>query len=146
MLLPDVNVLINTHRRNGPEFHAYQQWFADLLASDSAFGISELVLSGFVRIVTNPQVFSRPTPLRLALAFAAELRTHPRSVIIRPGDLHWDIFSDLCRKTDAAANRIPDAYFAAMAIESGCIWVTADKHFNQFPGLRCQHPLTGRKP
>ena len=34
-----------------------------------------------------------------------------------------------------------DAYFAALAIESGSEWITADRGFARFPGLRWRHPL-----
>lgn len=34
-----------------------------------------------------------------------------------------------------------DAYFAALAIESGAEWVTADHDYARFPGLRWSHPL-----
>lgn len=35
----------------------------------------------------------------------------------------------------------PDAYFAAMAIESGCEWITTDRNYGKFKGLRWRHPL-----
>jgi hypothetical protein len=36
---------------------------------------------------------------------------------------------------------VPDAYFAALAIESGCDWITTDRDFARFKGLRWRHPL-----
>ena len=33
-------------------------------------------------------------------------------------------------------NRIPDAYHAALAIEHGCTWVTLDRGFAAYSGLR----------
>ena len=33
-------------------------------------------------------------------------------------------------------NRIPDAYHAALAVEHGCEWVTLDRGFSAYPGLR----------
>ena len=33
-------------------------------------------------------------------------------------------------------NRIPDAWHAALAIEHGCEWVTLDRGFAAYPGLR----------
>jgi predicted nucleic acid-binding protein len=38
-------------------------------------------------------------------------------------------------------NLIPDAYLAAIAIESGAEWITTDRDFTRFPGLRVRHPL-----
>jgi predicted nucleic acid-binding protein len=42
---------------------------------------------------------------------------------------------------DTAGNGIPDAFLAAIAIENGATWITADRGFSRFPGLRWQHPL-----
>jgi predicted nucleic acid-binding protein len=36
---------------------------------------------------------------------------------------------------------VPDAYLAALAIESGSEWITTDRDFSRFPGLRWRHPL-----
>jgi predicted nucleic acid-binding protein len=57
------------------------------------------------------------------------------------GDRHWDIFAALCRKTRARGNHIPDAFLAALAIESGSEFVTADRGFARNPELRWRHPL-----
>jgi hypothetical protein len=51
------------------------------------------------------------------------------------------VFANLCRKASAKGNLIPDAYLAALAIESGSEWITADRDFSRFPGLRWRHPL-----
>ena len=39
-------------------------------------------------------------------------------------DRHWGIFTDLCAEARAKGNLVQDAWFAALAIESGCEWVT----------------------
>ncbi|MEV4174431.1 PIN domain-containing protein [Nonomuraea sp. NPDC049709] len=36
---------------------------------------------------------------------------------------------------------MPDAYLAALAIEHGCEFVTCDKDFARFQGLRRRSPL-----
>src|SRR5664279_1383813 len=57
------------------------------------------------------------------------------SVVVRPGDLPWPIFAELCAKTPARGNLVPDAYLAAMAIESGATSVTRDRGFARFTGI-----------
>jgi toxin-antitoxin system PIN domain toxin len=108
---------------------------------DEAYGVSELVLSGFVRVVTHAKVFNKPSPLADALAFADQLREPPHRVRVEPGARHWDLFCGLCRESGARGNLVPDAYLAAMAIESGCEWITTDHDFSRFSGLRWRHPL-----
>ncbi|MEN8376929.1 MAG: PIN domain-containing protein, partial [Gemmatimonadota bacterium] len=58
-----------------------------------------------------------------------------------PGPRHWSIFRDLCEAVDARGNLVPDAYLAALAIENGAEWITTDRDFTRFPGLRMRHPL-----
>jgi predicted nucleic acid-binding protein len=36
----------------------------------------------------------------------------------------------------------PVAALAALAIESGSEWISTDRDFSRFPGLRWRHPLT----
>jgi predicted nucleic acid-binding protein len=64
-----------------------------------------------------------------------------RCVAVQPGPRHWTIFDDLCRKSKAAGNLVPDAWFAALAIESGCEWITNDRDYARFPGLRWREPF-----
>lgn len=109
---------------------------------DAAFGMSELVLSSFVRLITNPRIFNIPSTLDEAFAATDRLRTHAQCVLVSPGPMHWEIFAKLCRGGGAKGDLITDAYLAALAIESGCEWITTDRDFSRFPGLRWKHPLT----
>jgi uncharacterized protein len=60
---------------------------------------------------------------------------------LAPGERHWSIFAELCRRTGAVGNVVPDAFLTALALEQGATWVTADRTFARFPGLRRRHPL-----
>ena len=122
----------------------YQQWLEGILKSGQPYGISDHVLSGFLRVVTHPRVFTKPSPVREALEFVRQIREQPNCRPIGPGLRHWQIFTDLCQSLSAAGNLIPDVWFAALAIESDCEWITTDRDYGQFPGLRWRHPLTGR--
>ena len=141
MLLPDVNVLVYAHREDAPDYTQYRAWLEDPLNSDHAYGMAELVLSGFLRIVTPSRIFNPPSPLASALRFVEEVRRPAHCVIVRPGPRHWGIFTRLCRTVNAKGNLIPDAYFAALALESGSEWITTDRDFSRFPQLRWRHPF-----
>ena len=141
MRLVDVNVLVYAHRLDVPRHQDYAGWLHDLLAGQEPYGISGLVLSGFLRVVTNPRVFKQPTPMEAALDFAGLVRSQPNHVPVEPGQRHWDIFTGLCRSAGVKGNLVPDAYLAALAIESGSEWITTDRDFSRFPGLRWRHPL-----
>jgi hypothetical protein len=51
----------------------------------------------------------------------------------RPGD-------PSCREARAAGNLVQDAWFAALAIESGCEWITTDRDYARFAGLKWRAP------
>ena len=141
MILPDVNVLVYAHRQDTPDHGLYRNWFEDVLTGGQSFGVAELVLSGFLRIVTSPRIFLRPSPLEAAFQFVHEVRDRPNCVLVAPGERHWTIFEQLCRECRARGNLIPDAYHAALAIESGSEWITTDRDYARFRGLRWRHPL-----
>jgi uncharacterized protein len=141
MVLPDVNVLVYAHRMDAPNHSPYRRWLEACVGSDHAYGMADLVLAGFLRVVTHPNVFTPPSPLESALRFALELRTQTNCVVVAPGPRHWDIFVRLCSVAGVKGNLIPDAYLAALAIESGSEWITTDRDFSRFPGLRWRHPL-----
>ena len=142
MILPDVNVLIYAFREDSPDHARYREWLRSVTDSDQAFGMSDLVQSGVLRIATHPRIFTPPTTPEDALAFVAAVRGSPNCVPISPGPRHWGIFMRLCRETGARGNGVPDAYLAALAIESGSEWITADHGFARFRGLRWRPPFT----
>lgn len=140
MILPDVNVLVYAYRQDAPRHERYRHWLEGVLAGREAYGVSDLVLWGFVRVVTHPRVFSPPSPTAHALEFAEVLRGHPNCVHVAPGERHWNIFIGLCRDAGVRGNLVPDAYLAALAIESGSEWMTSDRDYGRFPGLRWRDP------
>ena len=141
MHILDVNVLIRSHRHDSEDHPRYRAWLEALASGPEAFGLSDLACSGFLRIVTNPRAYKLPTPLETALEFLDGPRRQPNCVILSPGARHWDVFTDLCRAVGARGNLVADAYFAALAIESGGEWITTDGDFARFPGLRWRRPF-----
>lgn len=140
MQLADVNVLVYAFRKDSPDHADHRRWLDDMVTSREPFAVSESVLASVLRLVTNPRVFKVVTPLAEALAFADAILAQPRAVIVRPGADHWSIFTELCRSADARGNLVTDAWLAALAIEHGCEFITADRDFARFEGLRWRHP------
>jgi toxin-antitoxin system PIN domain toxin len=141
MLLVDVNVLINAFRRDRADHIHHRQRVDDMVNGDEAYAVSDFVINGFLRIVTNGRIYNTPDPIEDALEFAATVRNQPHAVVVNPGPRHWEIFERLCRESSAKAKLVPDAYLAALAIEHGCEFVTCDGDFAKFKGLRSRHPL-----
>lgn len=139
MQLPDVNVLIYAHREDAPEHERYAAWLKALVEADEPFALADVVLSGFLRITTNPKIFDPPTPMKKALAFCEGLVQWPRAVFVTASRRHWDLFVGLCGEFQGSL--VADAYLAALAIEHGCELITTDSDFARFSGLRWRHPL-----
>lgn len=137
----DVNVLVYAHRADVDRHAEYRGWLDEARTAHEPLGVSSVVLSGFVRVVTHPKVFREPTPLDVALEFAGALRGSPAAVTVEPGARHWSIFEELCRLVEAHGNGVPDAYLAALAIENGATWYSADRSFARYPTLRWRHPF-----
>ena len=141
MILSDVNILLYAHRSDAADHSRFRAWLNAIVKGPTRYGVSEIVLSGFVRIVTNSRIYDPPTPLDQALEFCEFVREGREAVIVAPGPHHWEIFADLCAATQAKAGLVADAYLAALAIESNCELITLDRDFARFPGLRWRQPF-----
>jgi toxin-antitoxin system PIN domain toxin len=138
--MPDVNVLIYAHREESAQHERYAEWLTELCTGTEPFALSELVLQGFLRIVTNSRIFDPPSSSEQAFLFIDALLAQPGCIRIRPGARHWEIFRQICKDPGVRGKLVADAAHAALAIESGCVWVSADTDFARFaPALRWQH-------
>lgn len=117
-----------------------RDWLERRAAADEPTAIPDVVMSGFIRVVTHPRVFARPSTLEDALTVTEQLRGLPSFVALTPGPRHWGIFTRLCTEARATGNLIPDAYLGAIAIEAGAEIVSADSDFARLPGVRWRRP------
>lgn len=141
MIACDVNVLLNAQNSALDRHSDYHRWLEEALNGPEPVGVPNLVLSGYLRVVTDPRLFPRALSPDHALRAAEVIRGAPAYVPLEPGPGHWDAFTDLCRTAETRGDRVPDAYLAAIAVEHGCDWVSADRGFARFPRLRWRHPL-----
>ena len=141
MTLLDVNILVGAHREDAEQHREIRSWLESALREPAGIAVSELALSGCLRVITHPKIFKQPTPLALALEFLEDFRARDEVHVLGPGPGHWKIFIDLCRRGDARGNLVPDEFHAALAMELGCEWLTLDRGFARFPGLKFRHPL-----
>jgi toxin-antitoxin system PIN domain toxin len=104
--------------------------------------MANVVLSGFIRIVTHRGIFSPPSTMAQALEFAAAIRDRGNCVAVNPGQRHWQLFREFCSLPDVKAGLVADAYLAALAVEHGCEFATLDGDFARFsPPLRLHRPF-----
>lgn len=143
MILPDVNVLVLAHRTDQDDHDAMRAWLESEVNSERPFALADVAVSGYLRIVTNPRIYRRPTALKTAVAFVDGLVEQPTCLPVAAGARHWTILRGLLRDADARGNLVPDAHLAAIAMEHGATVATRDRGFARFPDLRWMDPLSG---
>lgn len=140
MILADVNVLVYAFRKDTAQHPVCKPWLDKVITADARFGLSPLVLSAVARITTNPRIFRDPSPIDEVFAYCDNLLNQPHCEIVRPGERHWTLFTRLCIDTGTRGPRITDAWFAALAIEHACTWITYDRDYARFPDLDWREP------
>jgi toxin-antitoxin system PIN domain toxin len=138
--LPDVNIFVHAFRRDSTDHELCRTWLVQRLRGADSLAVSPHALAGFVRVVTHLRVFRHPSRLNEALGFCEQLLGSAACMTVQPGAHHWGIFTSLCRVTNAVGNDIPDTWFAALAIENDCCWITLDRGFARFPDLQLSAP------
>lgn len=140
LVVPDVNVLVYAFRSDSPDHDAYADWLNGALRADRV-GVADTILSGFVRIVTHPRIYTEPTPLGAALAYVRHLLNSPNTDWLRQGPSAWEKFDALASEDVAVrGNLVPDAHIAALCLTNGARLATRDRGFARFPGLKSFDP------
>jgi toxin-antitoxin system PIN domain toxin len=140
VILPDVNVLIYAFRQDAPHHGLCRPWLEAVLNDEAKFALSLFALSAVVRITTQTKTLYNPSTLDEAFRFCAHLVDRPNCQIVEPTEKHWGIFKRLCVETNTRGRHVTDAWYAALAIEWGCEWITMDRDFARFPGLKWSMP------
>ena len=141
MILPDVNVLIYAFRADSKDHARFKAWLEDVVNGPAAYAISPQVLASVARICTHPRIFAQPSSRDEVLEFCDALLGQPNATVVVPGERHWPLFEKLCRAANATGNIVQDAWNAALAIEAGCEWLTTDRDYARFTGLKWRSPF-----
>jgi uncharacterized protein len=136
LICPDVNVLISAFRTDSSRHRVCKLLLESEIASGRPFAIAPLALSAVIRITTTARFHLQPSTTAEAISFADALLSSPNCVVVEPGRRHWEIFKDLLITANARSKLVPDAHYAALAIEHGCEWITLDRDFGKFKGLK----------
>ncbi len=143
MILPDVTVLVLAHRADQHDHRRMLGWLESEVNSGRPFVLADVVVSGVLRIITNPKIYRHPTTLEKAIAFVDGLLAQPTCLPLAAGDRHWRILRGLLVDADARGNVVPDAHIAAIALEHGATVATRDRGFARFERLSWFDPLAG---
>ncbi len=130
-MTPDVNVLVAASRQDHVHHIPALTWLEEALVGSAAgqsLTILPMVAAGFLRLVTHPKVFIKPTPIKAAQAFLRAILDAPDVVLLPLGE-EWQLFERLCVLHELKGNDIPDAWIAAAAQTHHEHLVTFDKGF-----------------
>jgi toxin-antitoxin system PIN domain toxin len=104
-------------------------------------GFPWIVLLGFLRIATNPDIFPRPLTPDAATEKIAVWLSLSNTRLVQETDEHWSTLRALLSEAGTAGNLVTDAHLAALAISHGAELVSCDTDFAWFRGLRWHNPV-----
>jgi predicted nucleic acid-binding protein len=135
-MTPDVNLLVAAMRVDHPHHAlAFTHWQMQLQMASKRPATPAIVLlgpvvSGFICIVTNAQIFVLPSSLLQAMDFVDVLLTSP-GVVFQAAGSQWPGFRDLCLQAAVTPNLVSDAWIAASALQLGEVVHTFDRDFKK---------------
>jgi uncharacterized protein len=132
----DTNVLVYAHREESEHHRLAATWLRHLAEGPAPWALPVFVLGEFLRVVTHPKLFDRPTPPATALDFLAALLDSPTARLISPGRLFPSLLADAVLDAEARGNLVFDAQIAALCREHGVArLLTRDRDFTRFSSL-----------
>ncbi len=140
MKLVDLNVLLYVVNADSHRHRAALDWWNAAMNGDETIGLPWVVLLGFLRISTNPRVFSKPLAVDDAIAKVNTWLSREHVRVLRESDNHWEILRTLIAEAGTAGNLTTDAHLAALAISHAAVLVSCDSDFGRFEGLRWENP------
>ena len=130
-MTPDVNVLIAASRSDHPHHKAAYACLDEAIAAcadGATLKLMPMVVTSFLRLVTNSKIFVHPAPVEDAMGFLDALLAVPGVEMPSLG-AEWPMLRQLCIAKNLSANDIPDAWLAAAVIQLGEHLVTFDADF-----------------
>lgn len=141
MIVPDVNLLVHAMNVDNAQHRRAWDWWQSTLAGREHIGLSWSVMTGFVRVITNPRILPRPMSVEDALGDARRWLEMPHVRVLTPREEHLHILERLLEPGGLGGNLVPDAHVAALAIEHGGTVYSADRDFSRFPRVEWVNPL-----
>lgn len=142
MIIPDLNLLLYAVDASSPRHAVAKAWLEETVNdSGQEVGIPWVVHLGFLRLTTSAKVFPKPLTIEQSLGWLDHLRAAPSVVPVEPGRGHAAILGHLLLVVGSGGNLTTDAHLAALALENDALFVTGDRDFQRFQGLKLHHPF-----
>lgn len=141
MILIDANLLLYAYNKNAEHHAASRAWFESALSGSQLVRLAWVTIWAFLRITTNPRIFSKPLTIGESQSIVVSWLDQPMVGILDPGDRYWEIFCRLMKEGQAFGALVMDAALAALAVEHGATLYTCDRDFLRFKGLKLHSPI-----
>lgn len=141
MIVIDANVLLYAYNADAPQHRTTAKWLATLLESGETVAVPWVTIWAFIRVSTNPRIWTNPKSAQEAFAIVGDWLAQPGIITLQPGPLHTEILEKLVVDYGATGPLVTDAVLAALATEHGAILASTDQDFRRFPHLKWVNPL-----
>ncbi|MBA2322393.1 MAG: PIN domain-containing protein [Deltaproteobacteria bacterium] len=141
MIVPDVNLLLYAHIDTFPQHPTARAWWETLVREGTPVGLCEPVVFGFVRISTNPRVFTPALSVSAAATLVRDWLSRPRIRWLVAGPDHPALVLELLLEVGTASNLTTDAQVAAYAMAHHATVASCDTDFGRFSGVKSHNPL-----
>ena len=141
MILVDANLLVYAHVGSFAQHAAARGGPDERINGAAPVGLPWPSLLGFVRLVSNPRIFDRPSSVGAAWRQAKSWLAADSTWIPLPTERHQEILAPLMKSAEGRANLVPDVHIAALAIEHGLVLCSIDGDFARFDDLEWLNPL-----
>jgi toxin-antitoxin system PIN domain toxin len=141
LILVDANLLLYAVISNYPQHGDAHTWLDERLNDHPRVGLPWPSRLAFLRISTNPRLFSDPLSLADAWRRVERWIARDNVWIPAPSERHHTILGGFLRGPAASPKLVSDAHLAALAIEHGLVLCSTDGDFARFAGLRWENPL-----
>ncbi|NUM56320.1 MAG: VapC toxin family PIN domain ribonuclease [Candidatus Hydrogenedentes bacterium] len=141
MILVDVNLLVYAHANTFSEHERARVWLDNQLMGSTKVALPWQSLVGFVRIVTNPRIFDRPSTVAEAWDQVRAWLDCDVAWIPQATERHSQFLERLLFASGVRGDVVADAHLAALAVEHGLMLCSTDGDFARFPGLRWSNPI-----
>ena len=141
-MLVDANLLLYAIDSTSPHNADAALWLTTVLEGNRRVGLAWQTLGAFLRISTNPRVYTNPITADQARRQIQSWLDAGPAWIPPATERTASILQELIAQHRVTANLIPDTMLAALAIENGLTIMSTDTDFARFPEVRWQNPLT----
>lgn len=136
MIAVDTNVLVYAHRPDSPFHQRAKLALTELAEGGAIWALPWPCIHEFYAVVSNPRVFTVPTPAATALDQVLAWTESPSLRLLTESAAHLATLTRLVAAAGLVGAAVHDARIAAICLDHGVrTLLTMDRNFSRFPGL-----------